>query len=182
MSREPTILLMSVPAGIGGELWCVPHRRHGSACCKLSTAHIQHTKLPQGVMTGRLTTHLHLLHSTSSRLMGCDGQRNLCVCSGSESPQLGCAVAWRVSAVGLLLGLPRVIFVGRPPSACILKCSHTEQLSWECSTHWNAPIVVLLVACREMFVLHALHMFCGCMSILSFSILIPAFLSISFFK
>ena len=44
--------------------------------------------------------------------------------------------------------------VGRPPSACLLKCSHTEQLSWECSTHWNAPIIVMLVACHEMFLLH----------------------------
>ena len=111
------------------------------------------TKLLQSVMTGRLTTHLHLLHSTSSRLMGCGGQRDLCLYSGSESPQLGCAVAWRVSAVGLLVSLPRVAFVGRPPSACLLKCSHTEQLSWECSTHWNAPIVVMLVACHEMLVL-----------------------------
>ena len=110
-------------------------------------------------MTGRLTTHLHLLHSTSSRLMECDGQRNPCLYSGSESPQLGCAVAWRVSAVGLLVSLPRVTFVGRPPYACLLKCSHTEQLSWECSTHWNAPIVVMLVACHEMFLLHVLHIF-----------------------
>ena len=106
-------------------------------------------------MTGQLTTHLHLLHSTSSSLMGCNGQRNICLYSGSKSPQLGCAVAWRVSAVGLLVSLRRVTFVGRPPSACLLKCSHTEQLSWECSTHWNAPIVVMLVACCEMFLLHA---------------------------
>ena len=61
--------------------------------------------------------------------------------------------------MGLLVSLPRVTFVGRPPYARLLKCSHTEQLSWECSTHWNAPIIVMLVACHEMFLLHALHIF-----------------------
>ena len=134
-------------------------------------------------MTGRLTTHLHLLHSTSSRLMGCDGQRNLCLCSGSKLPQLGCAVAWRVSAVGLLVSLPRVTVVGCPPSTCLLKCSHTEQLSWECSTHWNAPIVVVLVTGHEMLVLatHITYILWMYVNFIIFYINFWVFLSITFY-